>query len=85
MRRNITVWELSLYDVCLECEGDASFVVAEGVTFVGDGCASTDTLLTDVVYQTTLRSGSGGGETTVDCGVNYDGNMGTGEGEVSGV
>ena len=62
--------EHSLYDVCL-C-----------ANFGGDGCDGTDTLGTDAVSETTLRSGAGWGTTTVDCGVNSNVNVGEGKVEL---
>ena len=59
--------------------------MSESAIVGGDGCAGTDTLGTDAVSETTLGAGSGWGATYVDCGVNYDGNVGWGEGGVSGV
>ena len=47
--------------------------------FGGDGCAGTDTLGTDAMYETNLRYGAGWVVTTVDYGVNSDGNVGKGE------
>ena len=44
--------------------------------FGGDGCAGTDTLGTDAVSGTTLGSIAGWFVTTVDCVVNYYGNVG---------
>ena len=52
--------------------------------FGGDGWDVTDTLGTDAVSETTLISGAGWGVTTVEFGVNYNGNVGRGEGVVSG-
>ena len=37
------------------------------------------------MYDTTLESGAGWGETTVDCGINTNGNVGVGVCGVSGV
>ena len=37
------------------------------------------------MYETTLRAGADWGAKTVDCGVNYNDNVGRGEGGVSGV
>ena len=45
----------------------------------------TATFKADAVSETTLRAGAGWGATTVDFGVNYNGNVGRGEGGVSGV
>ena len=56
----------SLYDACL-CDD-----------FVGDGCAGDVTLGTYSVYDTTLGSGTGLVETTVDFGFNSDENVGWG-------
>ena len=74
-----------MYDVCLDYEGDTSLVVAEGAILGGDGCTSTETLVTYAVSETTLGAVSGWGEKTVECGVNSDGNAVGGEGGVSGV
>ena len=63
-RRDCLVLERSFYD---------SYFCAN---FGGDGCAGTTTLGTDAVYETTLVAGTGWGTTTVDYGVNYDGNVG---------
>ena len=60
-------------------------MVAEGAILGGDGCDGTENLVPDTVYETTLRAGAGWGATTVDLGVNYDGNVGKGECGVSGV
>ena len=51
-------------------------VVSESAIFRSDGCAGTDTLGNDAVFETTLGSSTGWGATTVDYGVNYDGNVG---------
>ena len=67
-----------MYDVLLVCEGDTSLLVEEGAVLGGDGCDGTYTLRTDAVSDTTLGSGAGWVATTVDCGVNYDGNIGGG-------
>ena len=50
-----------------------------------DCCDGNETLRTDSVSETTLRDGVGWGTTTVDHGVNYNGNVGGGEVGVSGV
>ena len=60
-------------------------MVAEGGIFRGDGCDGSGTLGTDEVYETTLGAGAGWGTTTVDFVVNSGGNVGGGEGGVSGV
>ena len=52
--------------------------MSEGAILGGDGCAGTDTLVTDAVYETTPGAVAGWGATTIDCGVNYDGNVGVG-------
>ena len=49
------------------------------------GFDGTDTIRTDTVSETTLRDGSGQGATNVDCGFNYDGNVGGEEVGVGGV
>ena len=59
-------------------------MVAESDIFGGDGCDGTDTLGPDVVSETNLIAGAEWGRTTVDCGVNYNGDVGIGEGGVSG-
>ena len=74
-----------MYDVFLDCEVDTILVVAEGEIFGGDGCDKNDTLGTDTASETTLGAGAGWGATTIYCGVNSDGNMGGGGGEVSGI
>ena len=51
-------------------------MMSESDNFGGDGCSGTDTLRTDAVSETTLRSGARWGATTVYCGVNYGGNVG---------
>ena len=53
-RHDCTVWECSLYDVCLEREGDTGLMVTEGKCFEGDGCYRTDTLRSNAVSETTL-------------------------------
>ena len=60
-------------------------VVSESEIIGGDGCDVTDTLGTVAVSETTLRAGAGWGTTTVDCGVNYNGNLDRGEVGVSGI
>ena len=50
-------------------------MVSEGAIFGIDDCTGTDTLVTDAVYETTPGAVAGWGETTVDCGFNYDGNV----------
>ena len=62
--RDCLVLERSLYNACL-CND-----------FGGDGRDGTFTLGTDEVSDTTLGSSTGWGATTVDYGVNYDGNVG---------
>ena len=57
-------------------------MVSEIEILGGDGCDGTDTLRTDAVSETTLRYGSGWGKTTVDCGVNSNGNVGEGKVEL---
>ena len=59
--------------------------MSESDNFGGDSCDGNDTLRTDAVSETTLRAGSGWFATNVGCGVNSNGNVGRGEGGVSGV
>ena len=51
-------------------------MMSESAILVGGGCAGTDTLGTDEVSETILGAGTGWGKTTVDRGVNYNGNVG---------
>ena len=74
-----------MYDVFLNCGYGTSLLVTEGEIFGGDSCDGTETLGTDAVFETTLGSGAEWGATTVDFGVNSNGNVGGGEGGVSGV
>ena len=60
-------------------------MVSESEILGGDGCVGTGTLGTDAVPDTTLRYGAGWCTTTVDCGVNSNGNVCRGKGGVSGV
>ena len=46
--------------------------------FGGYGCSRTETIGTGVVSEATIGYGAGWGATTVDCGVNSDGNIGRG-------
>ena len=64
-----------MYDVCV-CADDTGLVISECTIFLGDGWSGNDTFGTDVVSETTLGDGEGWVETTVYCGVNYDGNVG---------
>ena len=59
--------------------------MTEGDIFGGDGCDGTETLRTDSVSETTIGDAIGWGAATVDCGVNFDGNVGKREGDGSGV
>ena len=74
-RNNRLVFEYSLYDVCLYAD-KTGFMMSKSEIFGGNGCYGTDTPGTDAVSETTLGYGVEGGATTVDSGVNYDGNIG---------
>ena len=74
-RQYCLVLERSLYDVCL-CVDFTSLMISESDDYRCGGGASTDTLVTDVVSENTLRAGARWGATTFDCGVNYYGNVG---------
>ena len=83
-RRDFLVLERSFYDVLL-CADETSLVVSESVILGVDGCDVTDTPRTYAVCETTIGAGSGWGAITVDCGVNYYGNICIGRGGVSRV
>ena len=59
-------------------------MVTEGAIFGCDGCDMTDNLRTDAVSETNFGAVTGRGATTVDCEVNFDGNVGVGKGVASG-
>ena len=50
-------------------------MMSESAILGGDGCARTDTLVTDAVSEITLVSDAGWGATTVYYGVNSYGNL----------
>ena len=54
----------SLYDAFLSAD------------FIGDGCTGNSTLVTDAVSETILVACEEWGVTTVNCGVNSDGDVG---------
>ena len=51
-------------------------MISESAIFGGDGCSGTDNLGNDVVSEKNIGAGTGWGSTTIDCGVNSDGNLG---------
>ena len=76
MRRcDCLVIDPSLYDVFL-CVDETGLMISESANFGGGGFSGTDTLGTDALFDTTLRSGSGWGTASVDCGVSSDSNVG---------
>ena len=63
-----------MYDVCLYAY-DTGLITYKGAIFEGGGSAGTDNLGTDPVPETTLGAGTWWVAATVDCGVNYYGNV----------
>ena len=55
-------------------------MISKGANFGENGCSGTDTFGTDTMAETKFGDGAGLGATIVDCGVNFDGNVGWGEG-----
>ena len=51
-------------------------MISKGANFGENGCFGTDTFGTDTMAETKFGDGAGLGATIVDCGVNFDGNVG---------
>ena len=64
-----------MYDVFLFAY-DNGLMISKGENFGENGCSGTDTFGTDTMAETKFGDGAGLGATIVDCGVNFDGNVG---------